>query len=815
MNNEITENRRWRSSPEISKELAQHPYIESIREISALWRYIRAALPVNDYKASSEWEHIIVLTSAGHEALQLSGVSQDQRYDRADILMAMFCVYFHHGLLIDWEKCDLKALHQLVNAELLSGRLRWPHRFGRLLYDKFNDSYSGDRTDHLLPDEALTLLEGTSQGVYQVGQLVSGPFGLIEALCARYIPPSRNLLLWHCSDPGCQSAHTVNLLPIEVPFVQIIHRVEMALDTILGPASEWPSSLTHLLGKDIYLQPYTYYDVSTIIADCIVSEERASLVTAALMGSNGSFLRDVLCKPPRKKASGQGAAEALAKALTDEEQLQLLFLLKDSDLIELIDQCTNRGTIRVPLAEKRMARFPPPAHVNTPTSELSSLGIRCSGFEPLLDFCALVWEAYSSSGRTSDLDWRLHNRLGSGTQNMLLDYLCKTEPSMALKELVLASEPVTKAICEKLKYSLEDLNDRKHVDRLLWKLGFDLPRFSDTLTLLKRSLDLFSQELLAVGTLKEERDRERIRSVGVNLFVSVEVFLEELVCFNVWLLASDHFLKTKFRYDVNAARLKVSDVLGPILSSGDITVAWSTQNTNTLGTLMAYLNATAEWMNVLPGYQKEALLRTEGDLPDFADDKLRVFPFRHTTLWADSDLGHLERLAVSFADMVAKIARSNLAAIRNGLDHQRDETGFPGIDEMLAFVAHLREAVDVADINRFFPKEFWLEKTHEDRFGRQEFELKDYFGRSHVFFGPSFVQGIPGISADAPFIIAPGNLLGFANAEIMFAFHEPSTYSRYWESYPRRRQIPNGHTRVAEIQSQEANQSEILPLTAG
>ncbi len=802
-------NRRWRSSPEIKKALAESPNIESLRDAASLRRYLRSALFGKDYRASAEWERIIVMSAAGEDALKLFGTTSVSEATRADSLMAMFCLFFHHELFVDYTRCDLKALSELVNTEALAGKLAWPHRFGRLLYDKFNNSYSGDRTDHLLPEESLALVEGTPQGVYQVGRLVSGPLGLIEASCARYIPPTRSPVLWHCSDPGCQSAHVVDLLPAEVPVVQRINDGRKALISQLGPASEWESPLAKFLGADIPRQPYTYYDVCTVIADCIVGEERTSLVTSALSGSNGNLLREALAKPPRKKNSGRGAPEALAKALGDAEQLQLLFLLQDSDLIGLIDQCVTHGTIHVPLAEIRRAKVSPPASNRTPTSEFSSLGVRCSGREPLLDFCALLWEAYSSSNRISELDWRLRNRMASGTQNMLLDYLCKNEPSTAVKELVLASEPVTKAICDKLRCPVVDLIDNRFVDRLLWKLGFDLPRFGDTLGLLRRRLESFGQELLAVGTLRGERDRERIRSAGVNLFVSVEEFLEQIVCFNVWLLASDHFLVTGFRYDSRIARRKVAEVLGRTVISGEVEATWNAEDANTLGSMMAYLNETANWMKSLPGSQRQALLRPEADLPNYADDEFRVFPFLHTALWADSDFGCLEKLANDFAGFVVRISRSNLASIRNGLDHHRDEVSFPKIDEMLAFVAHFREAVDIADINRFFPKEFWLERTHEDRFARQEFEFKDYFGRSHVFFGPSFVHGIPGATHDRPVVIAPGNLLGFANAEILFTVRETSVFSAYWEGYPRRRQIPNGHNRAAEIQSAAADQTAV------
>src|SRR6185436_13861663 len=131
--------------------------------------FLRSALPAHNYKASADWEKFLVLSPAGEEALHVSGVSPRPQ-ERANVLMAMFCVFFHHELVIDCAKCDLRGLHQLVNSDLISGRLRWPHRFGRLLYDKFNDAAFDDRTDHLLPDEALTLVEGTAQGVAQVGQ---------------------------------------------------------------------------------------------------------------------------------------------------------------------------------------------------------------------------------------------------------------------------------------------------------------------------------------------------------------------------------------------------------------------------------------------------------------------------------------------------------------------------------------------------------------------------------------------------------------------------------------------------------------------
>jgi hypothetical protein len=382
---------------------------------------------------------------------------------------------------------------------------------------------------------------------------------------------------------------------------------------------------------------------------------------------------------------------------------------------------------------------------------------------------------------------------------------------VAVRDLVLASEPITRAISARVGCPIAQLTGNSFIEKLLWKIGFSTPQFSDTLSVLRRRLDTFNQELLAVGTLQTERDRERIRSAGVNLFVSIEEFLDQVVSYNIWLLASDHFLVTHCLFDSQAARSLVPKILGSSVGSAEQGLEWDLCKTNTLGPLMAYLHATTTWIKGLLGKATEAYVRPEADLPHFADYAFRIFPFRHTVLWADSDSSSIERLAEGFAAIAVRIARSNLASIRNGLDHHRDEAGFPKLGEMLAFVAQFREAVDMADVNRFFPKEFWLSNTKVDQFGRREFVFRDYLQREHVFYGPPFVHGLPAVRTDAPLVIAPGNLLGFANAEIVFGIRQKSVYSDYWDGYPRRRHIPSPHKFAAKAQMQPADGETASP----
>jgi len=257
MSNENPALQRWRSAREIEQELAKSPHLENIRHAAALRAFFRNALFSKGYKTTREWAQMVALSPSGEEAVRLCGFSNSSDDERAETAMTLFCLLFHHDLLVDCEKSDLKQITSVLRRELLSGQLRWPHRFGRTLYDKFNDNYKGDRTDHLLPDEAWDLVDGSAQGVYQVGGFISGPLGLIEVAHRRYVPPSRELLLWHCSDPGCQAAHGVDLLPIEVSVVKMLSDGRKTLNRDLGPASEWPAALADVLGRDVPRQPYT------------------------------------------------------------------------------------------------------------------------------------------------------------------------------------------------------------------------------------------------------------------------------------------------------------------------------------------------------------------------------------------------------------------------------------------------------------------------------------------------------------------------------------------------------------------------------
>lgn len=780
----------WKSSEELKQQFDSMPEIDQLGGLAALWEFWTGVVFPEDYQADESWSQAIVLTESG--AAVASGLDAMRQKSPNDFSLAMFLKFYHQDLFIDWRKTDTRTIENLLSAELSVNRVKLPYRFGRCLYDRFNDLYFITRTDHLLPADTRSLLEGTPDGIYQVDNLLSGPLGLIQSREKRFIPPSLTIPLWHCSDTGCPAFHAVEFLRPKTALVNALDEVERHLDREFGPPSEWASGLEELHHRDARPNGRPYYDLPMLISDCVIAEERVRLLAAALAGPESKELRSLIGNVPRRKQDAVGPPGEVAAKLSTEEQLQLLMTLPDRRLVELLDDLTAESTIDIPIGECRKAREAPPRGSNyDSTSELSALGARSYRGNPCVNLVTAVLRASEAENLANELKWRLGSDTTGSPDKALVEYLRSNGPKATVNEIVLSSAAITRILCTELQVRLSETGDKeKLAQRLLWKLGFDPVRFDQRLQRCHDRLDSLRDILLGVGSIDTESDRERIRAVGVNLFVSLEELLSDLLCFNVWLLASDHFADTEFTFDRAEALVVVAETLGNEIDTGEEKLSWSSNGENSLGVLLAYLQRSANWMLSLSEGDRADLRRPEADLPHFADDERRKFPFLHRALWADADPAQLRRFVDGYRSIVTLLGQADLASIRNGLDHFREASRFPKVDAMLACVARIEQAVQKADIERFFPKIWWVIDLQQDRNGQGQLVFGDYAERRLVHYKPSLISGLKKARTESPFVIAPGDLLGTPNSQLLFATQRKTEYSAYWEGYPRRRRVP-------------------------
>ena len=205
----------------------------------------------------------------------------------------------------------------------------------------------------------------------------------------------------------------------------------------------------------------------------------------------------------------------------------------------------------------------------------------------------------------------------------------------------------------------------------------------------KQRLQEFRATVIKMPTHPSEEDYAAVRSAGVNVFVSVEELLEDIITFNTWVLFSDHFLDTQFGFKREEALKSVTQALGASIKEADKEFTWDESGANTLGTQLVYLTTLRDWLGNLITADRSDLERPPGDYPHYHNDPFADFPFKHSQLWADAAPETLAEYSGLINMVHQQATQADLANIRNGLDHKRDNKQFPAADRMLACISRL------------------------------------------------------------------------------------------------------------------------------
>jgi hypothetical protein len=778
---------------------------ERLITLWALSHIAKAARYSATYSSAPEWSSAVVLSQDGEQIYQGAEFPTDT-ISESDAKMALFGRFYHHGLLIDVDKSDITTIRSIINSELLQSRMRLPFSFGRLMYDRFNKLFPAGHISKLSHSDVWNLLDGTPQGLFQIGNLLTGPLGLLESTQPRWYPPTANPgELWHTKRQGAATGYWVEFEP---PPIGVVKAYELTAEVAIekfGRASEWLLPLARR--SCLYGPTQRYTDISLTIADCILGQERNRLVEHALKSPLGKQIRTILGPPPRKASFGQGTPEEIASRLAPEQQLQLLMLAKDTELAQFIDECCAKKSITIPTYEIRTAkRFVPSvdrSKSNQNQTELSASGARYSNTNSTITLVSIIAEAYKNAGALDDLSWKLRAYGPIPPLQALSEFIRAETPTAAVQKLVLSSRPATSSILSSLGISTVFEADHEIEKQILWKCGYNPTEYSQTLPRLRERLIEFNQVILMTGEVTDERGRAVIRSAGVNLFVSLEEFLENILTYNTWLLFSDHFVGKKLTYRYSDALKAVGDVLVPrITGTPDEEITWDLTGKNTLGPILHLLNELCQWVEGLVESERGSLLRPRSDVPLAMRGGPLRFAFEHTQLWADCGPNELLRFGKMLKDTVKLIQRADVAGVRNGLDHKRIDADFPSIDRMLSFVTHMTEAVERVEAGRLFPKEYWLQASGVDRYEQRWYQLSDYRGARLELRSPSHVSGLSWgsiLTFDTPVIVAPASLLPVPNSELCFRVGHESLFTEYWSGYPILREIDDSSRQFSSV----------------
>lgn len=763
-------------------------HVQRILELS--WA-LKAAIPRVGYTPAEAWAGVVKAAPAGAELLEAIRKKHPEATDAmlAYNLLRLGCYY---ELLISPTEMDDALIRAVMEREQQAERLRWPHRWGRVLYDKFFTFASDTETSVLTPDRTETFLNGCPLGLHQYGHTLLGPLGVLVSSELRHLDATRRLPLWHCSDTGCLAHHDVLLAVEEGDTYTVFQTLMDEAERRYGRDHQWTFGFAMAQRRKRYRHVRRYWDLPALLVEGLTEREVSRLAVGVLRGEAGKRCRNLLRAIPRYAEAADSPTDVLVGALGVLELIQAMLVLEDKVLVAGLDECARNGDLDSATYGRRVRVTQAKRYRSADAScELSKLGVRAADKVPCPRLVRLIYEAYESCSSQNALGWRISTRDIAAGHSDVMEFVMSAGPRAAIEQLVLCDIAITQHVARALWLDLSTVTAREHVvEHILWKAGFCVPDSVAPEAATARHLESLRERAEQCSEVITESDREALRAYGVNAFVGLESALQRFLVWNVWLLGSDHFVETRFSFDEAAALVSVARVLGRSVTVDQTLHQWSTTGRNTLGCLLGYLGAAARWWSGLPTRISDDIRRPGDEMPHFEGSPHVLFPFRHRQLWADCSPPQLEAYVGALKEVVEGIYKSDAAAIRNGLDHWRRPEEFPTPSRIAACARTLESALARAYELQVMPATWWLTEAKQDIFNRVEWRITDSRGRRETVYGPTQVAGLDALAFGRPYLVVGRNLLGLPNATLRFDQADIGEHQRFWADYPLRREIP-------------------------
>ena len=759
------------------------PRRQRFLELYALKEFVTESVIPTEFRAPDELAKAIVPTPSGIDLLE-HGERACPGVQLADRLLSLLALFGTDELLIDLERTDVLTVSKVVSDCFSSQRLLLPWTYGRLLYDRFFEMGLNEQ-DELEYEPTLELLRGTPGGVAQLGQLVLGPLGVTSSAESRWLPPRRSAVLWHCSEIGCQAIHDCELGTGTSQTFAFNQALGFELMERRVQSVPWAGIFRELVD-------FGYYD------DLTANDLPYLLVNALSPGERQRLLHQLGGEEDGRRASGDPG---------EAETFQLLLAATDADLARSIDQLVRSGLIRVPDAERRRSAMGS-GGVDMLTSEaqLSKLGLR---FVPvrvpigIARLRALIKWIFSGPDEDQRLAWYLRRVEGSDTASRLDRYLETSEPRDVVREVVLSTRDSLDRAVAFLRYGDFDFDltpqgEDTLVDRLLWKVGFDVNVYPKSLVRLYDRLRLLQQ---AAGDASSE---DQLRSAATNLFVSLEELLDQGLSFSTWALWSDHPRDTLFEYNPDVARSFAAEFLNSndaLRTRKNQPVKFNADGRNTLWPLVEGFAALAG-LNERLAPEKSAHRRPSASLPGYAGKSKTVhFPWLHSVAYYDLSTTGVQAFNDHLRWITKRLNDAAVGDVRNRTGHERRD--FPSGDELLLAAAAIQDVTASMESVGSVPLVRYVARQTRDRYNRTVSGMVDYAGRTLELRSETVVVYNPWPQLRQPTVVIPSLYISGMDQPLRFAYRENSEFTEMWSNYPKRRPVPRDESALVQELAEE------------
>ena len=767
--------------------LAKYPDEEEQRNIFRLMilsELLGYCLIARDYKPPTHLNNRIKLTDYGNEKVQAFA---RKRIPIPEARAICFLEFSWVDLLVDHRATDAKAVQESISKQIKDRSIFYPFIFGRDLYDRAYERIESDKRELDLSD-TLDFLEGTPQGVFQMHEYVTGPFGLLNSKQLRFYHPQRYANLLHCSDAGCRVIHEVYFSTAsEAPINK--HRVEAT--RVLQRESEIPSAWASFLSDVFSSLVHPARDnvsepLIPLLGDCLTDIEICALTKWLLDNTKGA-LRE-MCSNLGLRGSASEIVDNMGRA----ELMQLCLTMSDRDIIQGIDTLVHQKVIQVPESEIRQ----PPINGDSAfgtfrmNAEIGHHGTRTRSARmnlAPLRLRSLIEHMYrlSDVGDREELEWQLRSATGDTLEARLENYLLDQSPESVVESLVLARKSNAVAACEILGLREGATEDKDFIPLILWKLGFASPHEGDPHADFWR----LHQEMERMARLGPGRPLspsvEEFRGAAANYFVALESALDDAISFTVWALSHDHVTDRRpFVFESDRQRAESYRWLQSAAArTGDKEITYG--EINSLYALCRGFQFLGTELKRLAA-ERDEYKRSSADFPDWVEQQtLQRFPFSHVVPFLDLTDDSREMILRNLHEVSRMLVSERIYEARNNWLHGgRKDLDFGNVRASLSAI---RDAIQLIEDCGFVRTTFVTTSRRSDGFGRSVTTLRNTRRVTLEVHAPSPFSwlGLPDVGKGvhvmtAACFSAPNNFLRF-RSEVM------SPFTEMWSDYPKRK----------------------------
>lgn len=749
---------------------------------------LRHSIIKSDYAVPDDMNTSIYLTTEGTRIHDLLIRKHDVPAKEARLLCLL--ITWHRELLIDIERTNLPVIIDSIGKQMAAGAIRYPFILGRTLYDRAAELFPDER-ETLSTVETTKLLEDSPQGIWQVEDLVTGPYGLLQSSVRRSIPSRTLVPLQHCSDLACNAIHFVQLATdYEAPINVHRPKITRLLEQGKHEPWDWGGFIDDLRqdrgtsNDDMDARGYLY-----LLGDAFsLKEQRDVVIDLIDRGETG--LRALLID-----LGLTGSATSIAAKLDSAQLLQVTLLVSDDEISKSIDTLVQKGVIDLGAGEVRRPRVNS-AQRHGPwelSAELGEKGVRlrpASEALPTLRLRRLISALYDTSqlDDMNSLDWQLRDIDRETPSAKLAELIRVANPETIVKSLVLARQQGVEQTQEMLKILPTDRwSDDNFVRTVLWKLGFSTAEMDDPhASFWKKHAEIM--QLARASEISAVFSEEPIKDAAGVYFSELERLLDDSLVYVTWALTTDHYgAQRPFVFQPASATVSAWQTLNSsdAQSTGQGHVDFSGQNT--LYPLTRGFRILADHLELLLGQDETSHLRRERELPPYlARTNLQTFPFTHTVPFLDLRGDAQQSILTELRFVSKKLLEKDVPRVRNDLLHFRRSKVETAV--VLSALDAVGDAVKRLSEMGFLRTQYQRLSTTTDEWGRHTITMVSASNQHVSFSRPSTFDWLPLPSLSTKQYLMHSAIFADPNEMLRFRAISDSVYQELWSNYPKRRQ---------------------------